>query len=104
MLLLSRPIVLQLCQVRTAWKVAQRSGIVRQIFNCRFGVNGRAFAVGVVIARANNNYQQRYKPTTDKYETRMSCSKLYLCSSIIVVSAVAAMLLCGFSLCGVIWW
>jgi len=35
-------------KVRTAWKVALRSGIVQQIFTCTFGNNGRAFALGVV--------------------------------------------------------
>lgn len=34
--------------VRTAWGVAVRSGIVQQIFSCRFGNSGRAFAVGTV--------------------------------------------------------
>jgi len=36
-------------RVRSAWKVAIRAGVVRQLFTCRFNASGRAFAVGVVV-------------------------------------------------------
>jgi len=73
-------------QVRTAWKLAQKSGDIQQIFTCRFGTKGRAFAVGIVGHPHNNT--PCCKSRTGKDSTRLSCS-LYVCLSIAAVFAVA---------------
>jgi len=59
-------------QVRTAWKVAVRSGIVQQLFTCRFGSNGRAFALGVVRPQnSHSRWSNAPFPVNVRFHQRM---------------------------------
>ena len=73
-------------RVRTAWKLALRSGVVRQLFHCRFGTNGRAFAVGVADLQKNLSQQSKSKTTNGL--PGLSCC-LYTFLSVTVIFAMS---------------